>query len=177
MPENGTTADAGRTPQRRWPAYAMAVLSLGYAFGKAVYAAQGKLGFPTGPVVPAEEYESYARDLMDVSLSQWLGATTGLLGAVLSLATVTAAGRRVPRKLMLVCLAAMVVGVGAGAAVLVLDGFIGLGVGWKWFHGVVGSATLALLIAMVWTYVGHNVSHGRTAGREGQLRRLPRQPT
>lgn len=163
--------------QRRWPAYAMVVLSLGYAFGKAVYAAQGKLGFPSGPVVPAEEYESYARDMMNVSLSQWLGAATGLLGAVISLATVTAWGRRVPRVLMLVALAGMVVGVGAGAAVLVLDGFIGLGIGWQWFHGVGGAVTLALLAAMIRNHLAHNVRHGQPAGREGQLRRLPRQPT
>lgn len=164
--------------QRRWPAYAMAVLSLGYAAGKAVYAAQGKIGFPTGPVVPTEDYERYARDLMNVSLSQWIGSATGVLGAVISLATVTAVGQRLPRFLLGLALTGMVVGVGAGAAVLMLDGFIGLGIGWQWFHGVAGAVTLALLAAMIRNHLAHNGRHERerTAGREGQLRRLPRQP-
>ncbi|MCX4546313.1 hypothetical protein [Streptomyces sp. NBC_01565] len=60
--------------QVRWPAYAMAVLFLGYGIGKAVFAAQGKLGFPGGPVVPAGEYEGFAHDMMDVTTAQAWGS-------------------------------------------------------------------------------------------------------
>lgn len=156
----GTDTVARPAAQTRWPAYVLAALSLGYALGKAVYAAQGRMGFPTGPVVSPEEHERYARDLMNVSLSQWLGCATGVLGAVISLATVTPAGRRVPRPLMLLALTGMVVGVGAGAGVVVLDGFIGLGVGWRWFHGVAGLVVLALLVLVI-------RSHVRVDGRTG----------
>jgi hypothetical protein len=45
---------------------------------------------------------------------------------------VTPLGRKVPRWLMVPLLGAVFVGVAAGAAILVLDGFIGLGVGWRW---------------------------------------------
>ncbi len=138
--------------QVRWPAYAMAVLFLGYATGKAVFAAQGKLGFPGGPVVPADEYERYARDVMDVATTQWLAVATGLLGAALVLATVTSVGRRVPRVLMLLMLTGALVGVGAGAAVLVVDGFGGPGPGWRWYHGVVGIVAVGLLTATIWSY-------------------------
>ncbi|KGN34212.1 hypothetical protein N802_12600 [Knoellia sinensis KCTC 19936] len=145
---------------RKWPAYVMAVLSLGYALGKATYAVQGKLGFPTGPEVPAEEYLSYQRDLMNVSVAQWLGCATGLLGAAIAWATVTPAGRRVPRPLMLLALVGMLVGVGAGAGVLVIDGFVGLGVGWQWFHGIAGVVVLAVMGLMTrsW-FTRHNEAH------------------
>lgn len=142
--------ESGR--QVRWPAYAMAVLFLGYAAGKAVFAAQSKLGFPGGPVVPAGEHERYVRDVMDVAVSQWLAVATGLLGAVLVMATVTRAGRRVPRVLMLLALAGMLVGVGAGGMIMVVDGFVGLAVGWQWHHGVLGILVLGLLTATTWSY-------------------------
>lgn len=150
MSTNAVTHPAA---QRRWPAYVLAVLSLGYALGKAGYAAQGRMGFPTGPVVSPEEHERYARELMNVSLSQWLGCATGVLGAVISLATVSRLGRRVPRPLMLLALTGMLVGVGAGAGVVVLDGFLGLGVGWRWFHGVVGLVALVALVLVIGSYV------------------------
>lgn len=140
--------------QLRWPAYAMAVMFFGYAAGKAAFAAQGRLGFPGGPVVPAGEYERYARDVMDVSVAQWLACATGLLGAVLVVATVTSVGRRVPRVLMLLVLAGMLVAVGAGAAIVVVDGFVGLGVGWHWYHGVIGILVMGLLLATIISYVG-----------------------
>lgn len=130
----------------------MAVLFLGYAAGKAVFAAQGRLGFPGGPVVPAEEHERYARDLMDVALAQWLAVATGLLGALLALATVTSLGRRVPRVLMLLALAGAMASAGAGAVVMAADGFVGLGVGWRWQHGLLGIVVLGLLTATTWSY-------------------------
>lgn len=142
---------AGR--QVRWPAYAMAVVFLGYAVGKAVFAAQGRMGFPGGPVVSAAEHERYARDVMDVATTQWLGVATGLLGVVLVTATVADVGRRVPRKLMLLMLAAAVAGLGAGAGILIVDGFTGLfGVGWQWYHGVLGIIMLALMMGTSWSY-------------------------
>ncbi|MBB5076069.1 hypothetical protein [Nonomuraea endophytica] len=136
----------------RWPAYTMTVLFLGYGAGKAVFAAQGKLGFPGGPVVPAEEYVSYARDVMNVTMAQWFAAANGLIGAVLVMATVTKVGRRVPRPLMLAVLGVVFLGVGAGMVVMIADGFFGLGVGWRWYHGVLGIVVLGLLTATVWSY-------------------------
>ncbi|WP_314241706.1 hypothetical protein [Streptomyces sp. DSM 40907] len=131
----------------------MAVLFLGYGIGKAVFAAQGKLGFPGGPVVSAAEYERYAHDVMDVATAQWLAAVSGLLGAVLITATVAGAGRRVPRVLMLVALAVTFAGVGAGMVVLIADAFAGLGVGWQWYHGVLGIVVLGLLMTSIGSYV------------------------
>ncbi|GAA2068847.1 hypothetical protein GCM10009801_17600 [Streptomyces albiaxialis] len=137
----------------RWPGWTMAALFLGYGLGKAVFAAQGKLGFPGGPAVPAEEYERYARDMMDVATAQWLAASNGLLGAALFLATVAAAGRRIPRVLMLGALTLASAGVGAGMVVLIADGLVGFGVGWRWYHGLLGIAVLALLAAAFLSYV------------------------
>lgn len=133
----------------------MAVVFLGYAAGKAVFAAQGRMGFPGGPVVSAAEHERYARDVMDVATTQWLGVATGLLGVVLVMATVTAVGRRVPRKLMLLMLGAAFVGLGAGAVILIVDGFTGLfGVGWQWPHGILGIIMLGLMTGTIWSYAG-----------------------
>jgi hypothetical protein len=138
---------------RRWPAYVLAVLLVGYAAGKAVFAAQAKLGFPGGPPVSAAEHQRYAREVMDVATAQWLAVATGLLGALLVIATVTRVGRRVPRVPMLVALAGVLVSVGAGAGTMVLDGFIGLGVGWSWYHGIVGIVVIGLLVATIHSYV------------------------
>ncbi|MFD3684679.1 hypothetical protein ACFWTE_07655 [Nocardiopsis sp. NPDC058631] len=146
----GPAASGGRT---RWPAYALAVVFLGYAAGKAVYAAQGRLGFPSGPAVSAGEHERYAEQMMDVALTQWLAVATGVLCAALVVATVTSAGRRVPRVLMLPALAVMLVGIGAGAVTLVVDGFVGIGVGWQWYHGVVGAVVLGLMAATTGSYL------------------------
>jgi hypothetical protein len=98
--------------QVRWPALTTTGLFLGYAAGKAVYAALGKLGFPGGPEVPASEYERFAREVMDVTVAQWLATATGVLGAVLVLATVTRVGRRLPRPLLLLTLLVACAGVG-----------------------------------------------------------------
>ncbi|MFI6534511.1 hypothetical protein ACIBHY_18785 [Nonomuraea sp. NPDC050547] len=136
----------------RWPAYTMTVLFLGYGAGKAVFAAQGKLGFPGGPVVPAEEYVAYARDVMNVTTAQWFAAANGLIGAALFLSTVTRVGRRVPRPLMLAGLGVAFLGVGAGMVVMIADGFFGLGVGWRWYHGVLGIVVLGLMAATVRSY-------------------------
>lgn len=142
---------AGRP--RRWPAYTLAVLLLGYAGGKAVFAAQGRMGFPGGPAVSAAEHERYAREMMDVATMQWLAVATGVVGALLVLATVTRVGRRAPRMPMLVVLGGLLVAIGAGATIMIVDGFVGLGVGWSWHYGIIGLAVVALLIATIRSYV------------------------
>jgi hypothetical protein len=50
-------------------------------------------------------------------------------------------------------LAGVLVAVGAGAGTMVLDGFIGLGVGWSWYHGIVGIVVIGLLVATIHSYV------------------------
>jgi hypothetical protein len=139
---------SGRT--RRWPAYAVAALFLGYAAGKAVFAAQARLGFPGGPPVSAAEAENY---FLDPATAQWFATASGLAGACIALATVTPLGRKVPRALMLLVLAGMTFAVVGGAGIMVLDGFIGLGVGWRWYHGVLGLVVGALFVEMVRSYV------------------------
>src|SRR6478735_3716085 len=117
---------------------------------------RARLSLPrrAGWVSPAE-HERYARDVMDVATTQWLGVATGLLGVVLVMATVTAVGRRVPRKLMLLMLGAAFVGLGAGAVILIVDGFTGLfGVGWQWPHGILGIFMLGLMAGTIWSYAG-----------------------
>ncbi|MGW0432332.1 hypothetical protein ACWDV4_07275 [Micromonospora sp. NPDC003197] len=139
--------------QRRWPAYATAVVFLSYAVGKAAFALQARLGLPSGPVVSAAEHERYAREVMDVATAQWCASASGLLGACLALATVTALGRRVPRPLMLLMLVGMALAAGAGAVVMVVDGFVGIGVGWQWYHGLLGVVVIGLLVSLIRSYV------------------------
>ncbi|MER5262190.1 hypothetical protein ABTZ99_08925 [Actinosynnema sp. NPDC002837] len=137
--------------RRRWPAYALAVLFLGYAAGKAVFAAQSRLGFPGGPPVSAAEAEAY---FLDPAVAQWFATASGVVGAAIALATVTPwALRRVPRTVMLVVLAGMALAVVGGAGIMVLDGFLGLGVGWRWYHGVLGLVVGGLCVEMVRSYV------------------------
>ncbi|MFG2166265.1 hypothetical protein [Micromonospora chersina] len=148
------------TPQpRRWPAHVMAVLFLGYAAGKAAFALQSRLGFPGGPPVSAEEAERY---FLDPATAQWCAAATGVLGAGLALATVTPLGRRLPRALMLLALAGMLLAVGGGAGILILDGFVGTGIGWRWYHGILGIVVIGLLLAMIRSY--ETATRRRAAG-------------
>lgn len=139
----------GSVRVRRWPAYALAVLFLGYAVGKAGYAMQARLGFPSGPPVSAAEAADY---FLDPSTAQWLATLSGVLGACLALATVTPLGRRVPRRVMLLLLAAMLLAVGGGAGIMIVDGFVGIGVGWHWYHGVLGVVVIGLLAEMIRSY-------------------------
>ena len=127
----------------------MAVLFLGYAAGKAAFALESRLGFPGGPPVPAAEAEGY---FLDPAVAQWSAAATGVLGAGLVLATVTPLGRRAPRAVMLAALAGMLLAVGGGALIMILDGFVGLGVGWRWHHGVLGVVVIGLLLATIRSY-------------------------
>ncbi|WP_106398102.1 hypothetical protein [Actinocorallia populi] len=144
--------------ERRWPAYALAVLFLGYAVGKAAFALQARLGFPGGPPVSAAESENY---FLDAAAAQWLACASGVLGACVVLAAVTAAGRRVPRTLMLLVLAGMLAAVGGGAGIMVVDGFVGIGVGWRWYHGILGLLVIGLLLETVRSYA---VATRRAAG-------------
>lgn len=132
---------------RRWPACALAVLFLGYALGKAVFAVQGRLGFPGGPPVSAAETEGY---FLDPAPAQWLAAASGVLGACLVLATVL--GDRVPRTPLLFVLAVVLLAVGYGTGVMIVDGFVGVGVGWRWYHGVLGVVVLLLFLETVRSY-------------------------
>ncbi|HEY3508441.1 MULTISPECIES: hypothetical protein [Kribbella] len=135
---------------RQWPAYLLAVLFAGYAAGKAVRAWQGRLGFPGGPPVSAAEADRYP---LDPVVAQSLASASGVLAACIVLATVTSIGRRIPRPLMLVALTALVLPVAAGGGIMALDGFIGLGVGWRWYHGVLGIACTGLSIDTAHSYL------------------------
>ncbi|NUW39480.1 hypothetical protein [Nonomuraea rhodomycinica] len=134
---------------RRWPAYALAVLFLGYAAGKAVFALQARLGFPGGPPVSAAESSGY---FMEAATAQWLATASGVLGACVAVATVTPLGRRVPRMLILLVLAGMLLAVGGGAGIMILDGFVGIGVGWRWYHGVLGAVVVGLFLETIRSY-------------------------
>ncbi|WP_406311532.1 hypothetical protein OHA77_22590 [Streptosporangium sp. NBC_01639] len=134
---------------RRWPAYALALLFLSYTMGKAAFALQARLGFPGGPPVSDAETASY---FLAPAAAQWLAAASGLLGACVVLATVTPLGRRAPRSVTLPVLIVMLLAVGYGAGVMVVDGFIGIGVGWHWYHGVLGVVVIGLFLEMVRSY-------------------------
>ncbi|GAB2959438.1 hypothetical protein GCM10027280_55230 [Micromonospora polyrhachis] len=125
------------------------MLFLGYAVGKAAFALQARLGFPGGPPVSAAETESY---FLDAATAQWFATASGVLGACVAIATVTALGRRVPRKLMLLVLLGMLVAVGGGAGIMIVDGFVGMGVGWQWHHGLLGILVIGLFLEMVRSY-------------------------
>lgn len=134
---------------RRWPAYAVAVLFLAYAAGKATFALQDRLGFPGGPPVSAAETSSY---FMQAATAQWLATASGLLGACIAITTVTTLGRRIPRTLMLLVLTGMLLAVGGGAGIMIVDGFAGTGIGWQWHHGALGILVIALFLEMTRSY-------------------------
>ncbi|RJL34476.1 hypothetical protein [Bailinhaonella thermotolerans] len=134
---------------RRWPAYAVAALFLAYAAGKAVYAARGLLGFPGGPPVSAGEEAAY---FLDASVAQWLASASGVLGAGVAVATVTPRGRRAPRRPMLAALGVVLLAVLGGGGVMAVDAFAGLGVGWRWYHGLLGLAAIGLTLEMSRSY-------------------------
>lgn len=139
------------TRSRRWPAATLAVAFLAYAAGKAIFAVQGRLGLPGGPAVSAEEARFAGSD---VALAQWQLAAMGLLGAALVLLTMPSIGRRLPRPVILVVLAGLLLGVGSAAAVMIADGLFGLlGAGWQWYHGLVGFGLLALLVLAAQPYL------------------------
>ncbi|MEV5570291.1 hypothetical protein AB0L06_09580 [Spirillospora sp. NPDC052269] len=136
--------------QRRWPAFALAVVFLAYAVGKAAYAMQARLGFPGGPPVSDAETHDY---FLDPALAQWFATFTGILAAGVALTTVTSFGRRVPRPFMLLVLAAMAVAVLGGGGIMALDAFIGLGVGWNAYYGVLGIVMVALFAETTRSYL------------------------
>jgi hypothetical protein len=89
---------------------------------------------------------------MDAATAQWFATASGVVGACVAIATVTALGRRVPRTLMLLVLAGMLLAVGGGAGIMILDAFVGIGVGWQWYHGVLGILVIALFLEMIRSY-------------------------
>jgi hypothetical protein len=148
----------------------VAVLFLGYAAGKAAFALQARLGFPGGPPVSAAEAAGY---FLDPATAQWFATASGVLGACVAIATVTALGRRVPRTLMLLVLAGMLLAVGGGAGIMIVDGFVGLGVGWQWHHGVLGMVVIGLFLEMLRSYATATrraVAHRRSSLSRGRLR-------
>ncbi|MEO3789468.1 hypothetical protein ABGB14_04605 [Nonomuraea sp. B10E15] len=149
---------------RRWPAYAVAGLFLGYAAGKAAFATQARLGFPGGPPVPASEAASY---FMDAATAQWLATASGVAGAGIVLLTVLPLGRRVPRWLMLLVLAGMAAAVGGGAGIMAVDGFVGVGVGWQWYHGLLGIAVIVLFLETIRSYATSTGRRRFVGGRTG----------
>lgn len=134
---------------RRWPACAVAALFLVYATGKAAFAVQDRLGFPGEPPVSAAETEGY---FMDAATAQWFAVASGVLGACVAMATVTAFGRGMPRAIGLFVLTVLLAAVVGGAGIMVVDGFVGIGVGWRWYHGVVGALAIGLSLEMARAY-------------------------
>lgn len=146
----GSLATTGRLARpRRWPAVALAVVFLGYAVGKAVFAVQARLGFPGGPPVSVAESAGY---FLDPALAQWFATASGVVGACLVLLTVAPLGLRVPRTPALIVLVVVLGAVGYGAGVMIVDGFVGVGVGWRWYHGVLGLVLLGLSLETVRSY-------------------------
>lgn len=135
---------------RRWPAYAAAVLFLGYALGKAVFAMQDRLGFPGGPPVTDAQNEAY---FLAPGIAQWFAAASGVAGAVVAVSTVTPLGRVLPRPLMLSVLAGMLLAVAGGAGIMIVDGFFDVGIGWRWYHGLVGVLVLGLFLELTRSFV------------------------
>jgi hypothetical protein len=131
---------------RRWPACVLAVLFLGYAVGKAVFATQARLGFPGGPPVSSAETAGY---FLDPAAAQWFAAASGVLGACLVLVTVSPWSHRLPRTPVLLVLVAVLAAVGYGSGVMIVDGFFGAGVGWRWYHGILGVVVLGLFLETV----------------------------
>ena len=54
--------------------------------------------------------------------------------------------------MMLLVLVGMLLAVGAGAVIMIVDGFVGIGVGWRWYHGVLGVVMIGLLLEMIRSY-------------------------
>lgn len=153
-----------------------AAIFLAYAVGKAVYASQARLGLPTGPVVPAHDYEKYAGATLGVAANQWLATATGVVGAAIVLVSATAAGRALPRRLMLAALGLAFIGMGAGAAVMIVDGFVGIGIGWRWYHGLVGVVTLVAFSSAIRSYARATRPAPPRSSEDPTVRLLRRSP-
>lgn len=136
-------------PRSAWPAYLCAAALLVYAAEKGYYATQGRIGLPGGPTVPDSAYQ----ELHHVALRQWTLSGFGLAGALLALATVTPAGRHIPRWLMLTALWGAFVPMAAGVPYVVRDV---LGKDTSGLDKAIGLAKPALQLAvwgaMAWSY-------------------------
>ncbi|GAA4036716.1 hypothetical protein GCM10022247_73180 [Allokutzneria multivorans] len=87
--------------------------------------------------------------------AQWFVCPSGVLGTCIAFATITTAARGVPRTVMLLA-------VGSGA--VIVDAFIGIGVGWRWHHGILSLSVIALLVEMTWS-CAHRLKVGRPRRR------------
>lgn len=119
---------------------------LAYAVGKGVFAAQHRLGFPGGPPVSDAEAAGY---FLDASVGQWMACGSGVLGALVVLAAAYRWEVWGGRVVLGGALSLVVLAVLGGGGIMALDGFVGIGVGWQWYHGVVGVVVilLSLLVA------------------------------
>ncbi|HEX4818456.1 MAG TPA: hypothetical protein VFV66_37440 [Nonomuraea sp.] len=144
------------TRPRRWPAYTLTLVYLGYATGKAAYALQARLGFPGGPPVSPTDTQSYP---LDAATAQWLATASGLIGACVALATVTPLAHKIPRTVMLLALAGTLLATGSGATIMIVDGFVGIGIGWQWYHGVLGLVVITLSAQTLRSYARATTTH------------------
>ncbi len=53
---------------------------------------------------------------------------------------------------MLLVLAGMGLAVAGGGGIMIVDGFVGIGVGWRWYHGVLGAVAIVLSLEMIRSY-------------------------
>lgn len=132
-----------------WPAYVCAVALLVYAADKGFYAAQGKLGLPGNPTVPAAAY----RDLPHAAMRQWTLSALGLGGALLALASVRPFGRHIPRWVILVGLWGALVPMAAGGP-YVLHNVVtsDSSLAGKFISGGRPIAQAGAWLAMAWSY-------------------------
>jgi hypothetical protein len=140
----------GSAPLRSaWPAYLCAAALLLYSVEKGYYAIQGRIGIPGGRHVPDSAYQ----ELHHVALRQWTLSTLGFAGAMLALATVTAAGRHIPRALMLTALWGALLPMAAGAPYVLHDIMNSDdALGRKLLSGVRPIAQIGVWVAMTWSY-------------------------
>ncbi|WP_411106965.1 hypothetical protein [Streptomyces sp. cmx-4-9] len=118
---------------------------------------EGKLGLPGGPEVTGDNGHT------NPALDQFVLAALGFAAAVLAFATIHAAGRKVPRWLLLAALLAALVPMGAGEAAIVYDSTLGGGeIGWTASDALTSTVLFVLWCAVVWGYV-HRTRRPRTA--------------
>lgn len=130
-----------------------------YSTSKAIYGMQGKLGLPGGPEVTGDNGHT------NPALDQFVLAALGFAAALLAFATIHAAGRRIPRWLLMIALLAALVPMGAGGAAIVYDSTVGGGqIGWTVSDALTASLLLVLWCVMIWGYFQRTRRRPRTGG-------------
>ncbi|MEU9377265.1 hypothetical protein AB0D94_26295 [Streptomyces sp. NPDC048255] len=108
---------------------------------------QGKLGLPGGPEVKGDNGHT------NPALDQFVLAGMGFAAALLAFATIHAAGRRIPRWLLMLALLGALVPMGAGEAAIVYDSTIGGGqIGWTASDALTSTVLFVLWCTVVWGY-------------------------